>query len=574
MEYMAIKYENRSYYNELSDIKITKAKKKNIDRRIFSLILIIVVAFSSVMAASLSSPTIVYADASSDANVKNAVSITFKDADLRDILSALALTMNVNIILAEEPVTTSFHISNVTPRTALTYLLKTLGMEYVENGNLIVVGYRETLENGFMNQMSLTRFNLKYITSDVLSSQIDVLGIPVKKIVLDDNNKAIWVQGTPQSISKVKELISMLDVIENYPGDEAEGEVIDVDKVSLTPFKLKYITAETLERLIHDMNINSKTLTIDANPQTIWVDATGQALEDIKELIMKVDVVDNYIAESHLPLELIPYTLNFVTPENVTELMTEMKIDVKAIYFNSNPNKIWIDARSKDINDFEELISKVDLMENGKWPLNVETLRLKNLTASKLKTAAQEIGITAQILTLDSSAYTVWIIGDKSEILDVKLLLSELDRNSVDRVSSFFIHNLENISADEAVKRFELLDIDDAKVIALNYPLFAKEVLVITPSDMKEDIKKILADFDKPGQKIRVPIDFSNHAAGQSRLTARRDLLVSLTGIPASSFHISNNVSKTDTPHYIMWIEETPANITKVKNMISSIDNP
>lgn len=610
MDIMVIGDRCRSDGKEIKNTNKKHAKKIYSSRNIFSLLLAIYFVFNVVITMSLFLPLEAFAGGSSympsdvkgisDANATNTlnasddtrtgtvsqkqssistvasenVSITFKDADLRDILSALALAMNVNIILAEEPVTTSFSINNVSPRTALIYLLKTLGMEYVEKGNLIVVGNRETLENDFMNQMSLTRFNLKYITSDVLNSQIDVLGIPVKKIILEKNNKAIWVQGTPQSISKVKELISMLDVEENSAVEEEKVEV--VESFSITPFKLEYISAETLERLIREMDINTKTLTLDENPNTIWVDAKGQALENIKELVAKIDIVDNYAEEfeNEQPLILIPYTLNFVTPEIVNDLIAEMQLDVKTIYFKSNPNKIWIDARSNDIEDFEELITKVDLFENANWPINIETLKLKNITASKLKAMAEELGLTAHFLTLESRAYTAWLVGDSSTIHDVKFLVNEIERNNINKVPSFFIYDLLNITADEAVKRFELLNIEDAKVIALNYPLFAKEVLVIAPSDMENDIRQILADFDKTGRKIRVPIDYSNHVSGQSKLTARRELLVSLTGIPASSFHISGNVSKTDTPHYVMWIEETPENIAKVKDMIDFIDNP
>ena len=505
-----------------------------------------------------------------DKAIFKAMSITFKNADLRDILSTLALAMNVNIILAEEPVTASFQVKDMSPRTALEYLLKTLGMEYVENGNLIVVGKRETLQRDFMNQMVLSHFNLKFIPSDVVSSQIDVLGIPVKKITIEKNDKAIWIQGTPQSLSKVKELISMIDIIENNPNDETIAE----KSISLTPFKLEYIAAETLERLIYEMSIDSRTLIIDANPQTIWVDAIGQALKDVEELIAKVDVVENYAIESTLPLELIPYTLNFVSPEELNKIMTEMQIDVKTLYFDSNPNKIWIDSRSKDITDFEELIVKVDLMENTKWPLNIVTQNLKNVTASKLKTVAQEIGIEAQIITLDSSAYTVWLIGDKRDILDVSLLVKELDNNKVNEGSAFFTYNLINMSPADAVTRFSYLGIEDTTVMALNYPFFSKEVLVIGPTDRKNAISELLSNMDKPGQKIRVPVDFSDHVAGQSRLIARRDLLVSLTQIPVSNFYISNNVSKDEKPHYIMWVEETPDNITRIRNMIDTIDAP
>ncbi|HOJ11283.1 MAG TPA: LysM peptidoglycan-binding domain-containing protein [Clostridiales bacterium] len=501
--------------------------------------------------------------------VPKAVSITFKNADLRDILSTLALAMNVNIILAEEPVTASFQIKNTAPRTALDYLLKTLGLEYVESGNLIVVGNSETLQRDFMNQMTLTRFNLKYITSDIISSQIDALGISVKKITLENNEKAIWVQGTPPSLSKVRELISMIDLKENSP-DENKTE----NGINLSSFKLEYVTAQTLDKLIHQMGINSKTLIVDANPRTIWVDAAGQALKDIEQLIQKVDVVDNYAIESTMPLELIPYKLSFVSPEDLNEIIQETGIDVKTIYFKSNPNKIWVDSRSKDILDFEELIVKVDLMENTTWPLNIVTQNLKNITASKFKTIANEIGITTQIITLDSNAHTVWLVGDYRELLDIKSLLKELDNNIVSDGANFFTYHLNYISPSEAVKRFGYLNVEDINVIALEYPFFSKEILVVGPADRKPVITEMLNNIDVSGEKIRVPIDYSNSASGQSRLTSRRDLLVTLTKIPASSFFISNNVSRDDTPLYIMWVEETPENISKIRNMIDTISNP
>ena len=85
---------------------------------------------------------------------------------------------------------------------------------------------------------------------------------------------------------------------------------------------------------------------------------------------------------------------------------------------------------------------------------------------------------------------------------------------------------------------------------------------------------EILSRIDTLGTKIRVPVDFSDSHQGKSRLAARRDLLVSLTQIPASSFYISDNVSRNEKPYYIMWVEETPDNILKIRNMIDAIANP
>jgi type IV pilus assembly protein PilQ len=158
--------------------------------------------------------------------------------------------------------------------------------------------------------------------------------------------------------------------------------------------------------------------------------------------------------------------------------------------------------------------------------------------------------------------------------LDVKFLLREIDTKIAQDDSTYFIYRLANISPDDAVSRFQLLQVDDAKVFALNYPLFSKELLVICPIDRSNEIKDTLKKLDVKGEKIKVPVDYSNSPAGQSRLAARREVLVKLTGIPATSFFISNNISRDTTPYFVMWVEETPENIKKIRDMIDSIDSP
>lgn len=498
------------------------------------------------------------------------ISINIEDADLRDVLSAIALGMNVNVILVEQPTRVSFRIKDVTYNTALDYLLRSNGMEYLASGNLIVVGKRETLQKDFFNQMLLTRYNLNFITSDTLSRQIDTLGIPIKKITIDENQKSIWVQGTPQSLSKVKELIAMIDIEENLI---EEGEPVEI--IKFVPFELKYITAESFERFIRQIGINAKTIIIDTNPQKIWVKAKEQELVDIEELAKNVDIEENAVlVVSSKPLELVPYSLEFIPAVELTKLISQMGIDVRTVSFPSNPNRIWIDSRSNGISDFEEIVTKVDKMENAKWPLDIKTQKLQYLTADKFKAIVQQLGIPVQVITLGSNTYTVWLTGDSRDLLDVKFLLREIYTKIAQDDSTYFIYRLANISPDDAVSRFQLLQVDDAKVFALNYPLFSKELLVICPIDRSNEIKDTLKKLDVKGEKIKVPVDYSNSPAGQSRLAARREVLVKLTGIPATSFFISNNISRDTTPYFVMWVEETPENIKKIRDMIDSIDSP
>lgn len=505
----------------------------------------------------------------------NIISLNVENADLRDVLSAIALGLNVNIILVEQPIRVSFRVNDITYSSALDYLLRSYGMDYLTSGNLIVVGKRETLQKDFFNQMLLTRYDLNYITSETLSKQIDILGIPIQKITIDENPKSIWVQGVPKSLSKVKELVNMIDIKENVLDDKVLENGEGGKGIKFVSLDLKYITAQNFDQFIKQIGINVNTIIVDSNPQKIWIKANLQELMDIEELAKNVDIEENYtLMISDKPLELIPYSLEFISAEELTHIISQMDVDVKTITILSNPRKIWLDSRSKDVADFEELILKMDKLENAKLALDLKTQKLQYITANKFKALVQQLEIPVQVITLGSNTYTVWLTGDSKDLLDIKFLLREIDTKLIKEDSSYFLYKLTNISPHDAVDRFQLLKVEDIKVFALNYPLFSKELLVLCPTDRVNESKEYLARLDTKGEKIKLPVDFSNETTGQARLNARKELLVKLTEIPATSFYVSNNVSRTDTPHFVLWVEESPENIKKIKDMIDSIDNP
>ena len=91
---------------------------------------------------------------------------------------------------------------------------------------------------------------------------------------------------------------------------------------------------------------------------------------------------------------------------------------------------------------------------------------------------------------------------------------------------------------------------------------------------MQDDVRNLLARIDVEGTVIRVPVDYSNTMNGYLKLQQRKELIVELTGILASQIHISGNVSREDSYYYIMYVEGTPDEIKKVRDMIDAIDAP
>jgi len=176
------------------------------------------------------------------------LSMDVRNVDIRDVLSAIAVNIDKNIIFAGQPAKVSVNLQDINPETALDFVLNLVGYDYIDDGSALIVGQKNTLSSDFYNQLTITAIPLKYITSDVIAKQIDVLGLPVKKIVLDNNPNVIWIQGLPREINKIKDLISMLDSAENFTDKDGESTL-------LTPIALKYISAEQLNTIIDQMGL-------------------------------------------------------------------------------------------------------------------------------------------------------------------------------------------------------------------------------------------------------------------------------------------------------------------------------
>lgn len=93
------------------------------------------------------------------------------------------------------------------------------------------------------------------------------------------------------------------------------------------------------------------------------------------------------------------------------------------------------------------------------------------------------------------------------------------------------------------------MGLDYVTMETLNYPEFSRSVLVFCPSDFRLFVMNHINKLDIMTEKIKVPVDYSDVSGGSSKLKRRRDLLVDLTGIPSSSFTISENVSRDDKPY-------------------------
>lgn len=424
------------------------------------------------------------------------ISLNMRDADIRDVLSAIAINMGKNIIYTTEPINVNISIEDVDSKTALTYLLSTYSMDYLEDDNTLIIGDRETLTTEFYNKLSMSKFVLKYITSDIVSKQLDALGIPVQKVLLDSNKKIIWLQGLPQDLTKANELIYMLDKAENMSEENYSYSA------NLTPINLTYITAEEMNDVLGSIGLNTGMI-IDSNPMTLWVYGVKSQIAEIQNLQKNIDIPENALSDNIIISDV---KMTYLTTDEIIPILNKLAVNVNVVTFERSLQTVWLNGTNESVKLATDIIKKFDI-----------------------------------------------------------------EKNKNDNI--FFVYKTVNITAQELKNRFDNLDLYNVTMETLNYPEFSKSVMVFCPSDFRLFVMNYINKLDIITEKIKVPVDYSDVLSGSNKLKKRRDLLVDLTGIPSSSFTISENVSRGDEYLYIMYLEETQENIKKVKDYVTYIDD-
>lgn len=310
-------------------------------------------------------------------------------ADLRDVLSALAIKMDRTIILLDAPVRVTFFVENVTPQTAMTLLLQNEGFDYLENDDCILVGRPERLKENYFNLMALSRFNLQNISAPALTTLIGELEIPLQILSLDTNPRTIWVQGTPRELGKVRGIITALDRPEN-----ADPETTS----PLERLDLLYLNAEIIKPLIEQLALSAQVITMPVNPQAIWVQGTPAAVERLKELIAILDQPEN--AGFETKLDMARFRLNYMDAGKMKLLLKEAGIAEEYIISDETAHLLWVFGPSCNLEIARELIAAVDLPENSEQLPHIFIYQFNNISAIDAAERLNEMAVFNGVKTL------------------------------------------------------------------------------------------------------------------------------------------------------------------------------
>jgi len=151
-------------------------------------------------------------------------SMEFRDADIKDVLRALGQTANLNIIISD---TVTGHVTmslkNVDLWAALESILKTKGLTYVRDANMIrVVSLAEARDI----DMETRVFPLGNASSKDILPIIEKIKSEKAKVFIDNRTNAVVVKDLSLNIDQMARLLKDLDI--KMPQVLIEAKIIEV----------------------------------------------------------------------------------------------------------------------------------------------------------------------------------------------------------------------------------------------------------------------------------------------------------------------------------------------------------
>jgi len=205
-------------------------------------------------------------------------SFDFRDAEVRDVLLALAQAAGVNIVV-DDSVTGTISVSfeNLTFDQALGYIMTMKGLGQIKLGNNIVVADRNILEENF-GLLETRRFELKYIDPEKAKEALSLVMSESGRIITDKSSRAVIVKGRAEELNQAEEMLKEIDrpleVKTFYLSNNLYREEGDLEKIK-----------NLLKVVIPDED----RVGFDAGQKAIVVKGTPEEIEAASQLLKNLD---------------------------------------------------------------------------------------------------------------------------------------------------------------------------------------------------------------------------------------------------------------------------------------------
>ncbi|MDR0434266.1 MAG: LysM peptidoglycan-binding domain-containing protein [Gracilibacteraceae bacterium] len=200
----------------------------------------------------------------------SSISVDVREVDIRDVLSALAMSTGTNIVYKGGSAQVSLRMENVTPLAVLDYVTRLANMTYQRRGATIIVASRGDMRNYFYEQEAVTNFKLSYLTGAEVSERIKEGFLPSSVTLLyrergGVGGRNLWAKGLPEELAQMRQIIDLLDTSELLSGGS------DAVPDHLRFIQLSYLNASEFSAILASLGYSPGLVMQDDSMNLLYV---------------------------------------------------------------------------------------------------------------------------------------------------------------------------------------------------------------------------------------------------------------------------------------------------------------
>lgn len=488
------------------------------------------------------------ATAKGNSLVSSRISMTVVNADIKDVLSAIALNAGYYIIMEEggNGQTVTVTLEEMGALKAIDYVTRLVGMTFLKDGNTIYVGTADALNSTFVDKTVLTKISLNYISAEGLQTQMSALGLSNVQIVSTNNKDEFYISGYPKELAKVSELIKLLDVSSNIM---AGGGLI---ASNFTPLELEYITADEFNGLLSNLGL-STGIVLSSRPYTLYVYVSGANLTDIKTI---KKIVDKPLSGANLGASqnggtTVPSGDNndVVLPPSTTEpSATEPSTDTPTQPTEPTEEELVLREVTLSVIDRSAAVEILD-----SFPLTVTVYGPEKMTKK------------------------IWIAGTLDQVDRAEAYIAQFDNadyaSSVLNDKRFFAYELQNCTAAEMLNRLSALDLEGVTFKTSTYAALTKSLLVYCEPYLEEAVQALLLEMDttSTSETANRAIESTlNEGVAQQRIAAMKELYPELD---AYTFTVKTIPAKDGNDKCVTYVMASSETADYIKALFEELNN-
>ena len=278
--------------------------------------------------------------------------MNFKNADIVDVLRAIAEVADVNLITDSQVAgNITVHLQDITFEKSLDLITKTRGLDYKWDNNTVVVAQPEKIDQIYSNLV--TEF------VKVNSSDFENIGIIVKEIFpetlisMDISRRQFIIKGESNRVEEIKEMINRLDsakVLKGSSGTDFENMESEETKLYSESYTVLNADLADLESKLRIVNSN---LNFQVNPLTETITISGEE-ESVKSILSMAKTYDQ-----SLEPETRKMRVDYIDTAQITEIINKFYPDIQ-LHVNAKRKEIIINGAKNKLDGVSELIKEIN----------------------------------------------------------------------------------------------------------------------------------------------------------------------------------------------------------------------